>query len=356
MTGPPDDSTADLQAVITALRAERDRALSEKATLAEELAARTGELTQRDSGYSERIGHQAATETLKVENQELRAAQAAGLEVLQAMIASPGDTQPVFDLIARQAANLCEVPIAAVGLFDGTMVHLATQSGFDAAYADVFAKQFPRSPSPDFAMGRAILNRRVEQIEDTGADTRRGFSPPPGPGSALAVPLLRNGTPLGVIAVGRRARGFFSRNQITLLETFAEQAVIAIGSAETYSTLQARTADLQESLEQQTATAEVLQVINASPGNLVPVFDAMLEKAIRLCGSSFGSLATYDGEAFHVVAMRGVPPALAEFFHAPILPVPGMTLYRTVHGEDVVHVADLTDDEIYRSEIGRAHV
>jgi hypothetical protein len=79
MTGPPDDSTADLQAVITALRAERDRALSEKATLAEELAARTGELTQRDSGYSERIGHQAATETLKVENQELRAAQAAGL-------------------------------------------------------------------------------------------------------------------------------------------------------------------------------------------------------------------------------------------------------------------------------------
>jgi hypothetical protein len=71
------------------------------------------------------------------------------------------------------------------------------------------------------------------------------------------------------------------------------------------------------------------------------VFDAMLEKAIRLCGSSFGSLATYDGEAFHVVAMRGVPPALAEFFRAPILPVPGMTLYRTVHDEDVVHVADL---------------
>jgi hypothetical protein len=93
----------------------------------------------------------------------------------------------------------------------------------------------------------------------------------------------------------------------------------------------------------------VLQVINASPGNLAPVFDAMLEKAIRRCGSSFGSLATYDGEAFHVVAMRGVPPALAEFFHAPKLPVPGMTLYRTVHGEDVVHVADLTDDEIYRS-------
>jgi hypothetical protein len=192
MVTPPDETTADPYAVIAALSqqlaersTERAAALAEKAKLAKALA-------ERSSEYAERIKPRGAPldiEALGTENEELRAAQAAGLEVLRAMVGSPGNTQPIFDLIARQAAKLCQAPIAAVATFDGAMVHLVTQSGFDPAYADVFAKQFPRSLSPDFAMGRAILNRRVEQIEDTGADSVQSGFPArtiAGPSSAAA--------------------------------------------------------------------------------------------------------------------------------------------------------------------------
>jgi two-component system, NtrC family, sensor kinase len=105
----------------------------------------------------------------------------------------------------------------------------------DAAAAEVLVGQFPRPPGQNIAMGRAILSRQIEQIEDITADPHRPFVPPPGQGSVLGVPLLRDGAPLGVVAIGRQARGSFSRNQITLLQTFAKQAVIAITSAETYS-------------------------------------------------------------------------------------------------------------------------
>jgi two-component system, NtrC family, sensor kinase len=108
-------------------------------------------------------------------------------------------------------------------------------------------------------------------------------------------------------------------------------------------------AERDAALAREAALAEVLDVINASPGNLALVFEAMLEKATRLCDSSFGTLVTYNGESFNHVAGRGVPPVPAEFFRAPIQPRPGMTLYRVVNGEDVVQVADITDDEVYWS-------
>jgi transcriptional regulator with GAF, ATPase, and Fis domain len=305
MTAPPSDTTTDLHAALAALRAERDAALSEKAALAEALATRTAELATRNSEYGQRIEQQAGTvgdaEALAVEIQELRAAQAAGLEVLQAMIASPGDTQPVFDLIAQEAAKLCEVPIAVVARFDGAMIHLVTHTGMEPADAEVLDKQFPRPPSGDIALGRAILGRRIEQIEDLTADPDRAFTPPPGQGSVLAVPLLRDGAPLGAIAIGRQVRGPFSRNQITLLQTFAEQAVIAITSAETYRALQTRTSDLQQSLEYQTATSDVLNVISRSTFDLQPVLETVVETAAAFVkpirSRSSAARATYGGQS-----------------------------------------------------------
>ena len=126
------------------------------------------------------------------------------------MSASPDDAQPVFDLIARQAATLCNVPTAAVATFDGTMLHLATQSGFDAAYADAYVSQFPRPVGQDLAMGRAILNRRVEQVEDITAYPGHSFVGVLGHWSVMAVPMLRHDVPLGAITIGRPAIGPFS--------------------------------------------------------------------------------------------------------------------------------------------------
>ena len=238
-----------------------------------ELQALRAELAARNSEFGERIEHQAAT-----------------IEVLKAMSASPGDAQPVFDLIARQAAKLCNVPTAAVATFDGTMLHLATQSGFDAAYADAYVSQFPRPVGLDSSMGRAILNRRVDQVEDITADPGHSFGEVLGHWSVMAVPILRDGVPLGAITIGRPAMGPFSDSQVALLQTFAEQAVIAITSAETYRELQERTAALTqrnseygERIEHQAATIDVLKTMSASPGDPQPVFDLIARRANELC-------------------------------------------------------------------------
>ncbi len=166
----------------------------------------------------------------------------------------------------------------------------------------------------------------------------------------LQVPLLKDGAVVGFIAIFRREPGVFPDKQIALLEGFAAQAVIAMENARLLT-------EQQEALEQQTATAEVLQVINASPGDLAPVFAAVLEKAIRLCESEFGIFNSYDGECFHAVATQGVGQDLAEYLRAPIRSGPGLALHRIAQGENVVHIADITDDDAYRSgDAGRRAV
>jgi GAF domain-containing protein len=162
--------------------------------------------------------------------------------------------------------------------------------------------------------------------------------------TVLGVPLLKDGTVLGYISIYRQEVRPFTEKQITLLQNFAAQAVIAMENARLIN-------EQREALEQQTATAEVLQVINASPGNLQPVFDAILEKALRLCGAAFGVFSTYDEESFHIVAARGVPDVPDSFLQRPHKPVPGLALTRIVQGEDVVQIADITDDEAYRQGI-----
>jgi signal transduction histidine kinase len=159
----------------------------------------------------------------------------------------------------------------------------------------------------------------------------------------LSVPLRKDEVFLGRIVAARQEVRPFTENQIALLQNFAGQAVIAMENARLLT-------EQREALEQQTATAEVLQVINASPGNLGPVFEAMLDKAVDLCGAAFGILVTYDGERFHHVAFRNIPAAYVEFMreHPPIYG-PGSAPGRLALGERLVHILDMSDTDVYRS-------
>ena len=296
MTAPPDDNAADLYGVIAVLRSERDALLVQKTALVEELAARTAELLERKTEFGEQIAQQAAT-----------------IDVLKVMSTSPGDPQPVFDLIVERARTCCGAELAALTLLDGDLLRLNATSGMTAARNQEFARAYPLPVSQAFAGGRAILTRDTVQVPDTQVDP--GFAQR-GTGawhrSVLAVPLLRAGLPIGAIGLGRATPGTFSAAQVELLKIFAEQAVIAIGSAETFRALQERTHDLQESLEYQTATSDVLQTISRAAYDLDSVLTTLLVTAERLCDANHGQIWRKDGEVFRYAASHMNVPAYRE--------------------------------------------
>jgi len=182
----------------------------------------------------------------------------------------------------------------------------------------------PRSPGQHFVMGRAFVDAQpahlADVLSDSDYDPRRVevLQSVARYRSFLALPILRQGKPIGVVGWGRRAVRPFTPIHITLLETFAYQAVIALENARLFDEIESCNRDLGGALQRQTATAEVLQVINVSPADLAPVFDRMLEQATQPCEARFGFLRTYDGEHFHPVAVRGLCAAFAEFLSRSI--------------------------------------
>jgi len=165
--------------------------------------------------------------------------------------------------------------------------------------------------------GRVLAERRTVHIPDVLADPEYAFAQGQkiaGFRTLLGVPLLREGTPIGIIVLARTAARPFSDKQIELVTTFADQAVIAIENVRLFDEVQARTRELSEALEQQTATSEVLGVISSSPGELKPVFETMLENATRICGAQFGNLFLREGDAFRAVAVHGPPTTYVEWY------------------------------------------
>jgi two-component system NtrC family sensor kinase len=273
--------------------------------------------------------------------------------VLKVMSASAGDPQPVFDLIVERARDLCDGYGVTVYEFDGTLIYWRAATGVsdDPSARQTFEAMFPMAPTREFPSGRAILDRQVIHVRDMA--TEPWLSPVlRGLGltvkSSVSVPLIRGGAAIGALVLGSRERGGFSDSQVELLKTFAEQAVIAITSAETYRELRQRTGDLQESLEYQTATSDVLKVISRSTFDLQPVLDAVTETSVRLCAADYGHLAIRRGEGYRSVAMYGVrvehePDLRSRVF----LPGRSTLIGRALLERQIVHVADVAADPEY---------
>jgi GAF domain-containing protein len=269
--------------------------------------------------------------------------QTATADVLKVISRSTFDLQTVLDTLTESAARLCESDTAFIFRSEGTTYHLAANYGYPDDYEEYMKRQ-SIEPGRGTLVGRTALERKPIHIPDVLADPEYVWWESQQRGSfrtMLGIPLLREGVPIGVLALTRLTVRPFTDKQIELVTTFADQAVIAIENVRLFDEVQARTRDLTEALEQQTATSDVLQVISSSPGELEPVFQTMLENAVRLCDAKFGILNLYDGEAFRTVAVHKVPPAYAERRRREALrPHPGTAHAEVVRTKQVVHISD----------------
>jgi GAF domain-containing protein len=282
------------------------------------------------------------------ERNEAEAQKAAMAEVLGVINSSPGDLAPVFDAMLEKALRLCEASFGILFMYDNEAFRMATIRGAPPVAVE-FLRQRVRV-RPGGAFEPLIHGEPFYQIPDITDDdiyrlgdrARRMLADECGARTALWVALRREGRLIGCFVIYRREVRPFADKQIALLRNFAAQAVIAIENARLLT-------ETRDALDQQTATAEVLQVINSSPGELGPVFDAMLERAMHLCGVSFGAFGTYRDGHFHIVAVRG-PAKMEDWANSvgPIAPEPGSAMQRLVQGEDVVQVVDLANADNYR--------
>jgi signal transduction histidine kinase len=270
--------------------------------------------------------------------------QTATAEILRVISQSPTDVRPVLDVVVRAARRFCGADDAMIVLREGTEQLLATHQGSLPA---LVGNRFPLDRSS--TTGRATLDGCTIHVPDV-ADldpvkdaltlelTRRTNVR-----ALLAAPMLREGMAVGCVLLRKPKPGAFTPRQIELLETFAAQAVIAIENVRLFT-------ELRESLDQQTATSEVLGVINSSPGNVAPIFDAILEKAMLLCDAAFGLFNTFDGKRFHVLSTRGVPEAFAEYRRThPTEFRPGTSPARLVDGAPYIHTIDAKESEAYKA-------
>jgi GAF domain-containing protein len=299
----------------------------------------------------------AAQAVIAIENtrllNELRESlqqQTATADVLKVISRSTFDLQTVLDTLVESAARLCEAERANIWRPSGDVYKVAATFALTTEHEQAL-KRLAIRPGRETITGRTLLEGKTVHIPDVLADPEYA-SPILRIGAnrtVLGVPMLREGVPAGVLVVTRSTVRPFTDKQIELIETFADQAVIAIENVRLFDEVQARTRELSESLEQQTATSEVLQVISASPGELKPVFDAMLENATRICEAKFGSMYLREGDAFRIVAMHNAPPAFAEArrLQPLIRPGPGTGLYRVASTKQVVHIVDIRAEQPY---------
>jgi len=280
---------------------------------------------------------------------EAREQQAATAEILKVIASSPGDVQPVFDAIVVSAARLIGGFSAGVYRLVDDFVHLAATTTVSPAGDEVVRANFPRPIGDDHF--KTVFGGEVVEFADTEDQPNarlkevarvRGFR------SIVYVPLKSARTTIGLIAVSRKTPGAFPAHHVELLQTFAEQAVIALGNVQLFEEVQARTRELSESLQQQTATSEVLQIISSSPSDLAPVFDKMLENATRVCGAEFGAMALLEGGTLRRAALYNAPAAFVAGRRSKALQIhPKSAMAIAIRTGQVVQQEDLRNEPSY---------
>ncbi len=281
--------------------------------------------------------------------------QAAMSEILCVIRSSPTDVHPVFDAIARKALALCGSSFANVYRYDGELMHYAASHLVSPEQVEIVKQGYPAPPSRGRVAGRAILSRAVVCIEDALADPDYDHPVAAAAGwrRMFAVPMLRDGEPLGAIAVGWTEPGPVSATQQELLKTFADQAVIAIENVRLFKELQARNSALVDSLEQQTATSEILKAISSSQTDVQPVFDAIVRNAVVLCDALFGAVFRFDGERIHMIAHHNLTPEVLELLNRlyPMRPSREQATGRAILSGALVHIQDVLSDPDYRRDV-----
>jgi len=274
--------------------------------------------------------------------------QTATSEVLRVISSSPGELEPVFQAMLKSATRLCEAKFGNLFLYEGGGLRLVAAHNVPPAFAQTRRRSL-LYPAPGGFVAEAIRTKQMVQVADL-ASTRAYAERQPttvegvelgGIRTGVAVPMLKGNELIGMIVIYRQEVRPFTDEQIELVISFASQAVIAIENTRLLN-------ELRESLQQQTATAEVLGVISSSPGALEPVFEAMLASAVRLCDAKFGNLFLYEYGGLRVAASHDLPPAFAEARRrSPLHPPPGTGLCEAIETKRTVHVADLAAAQPY---------
>ena len=287
---------------------------------------------------------------LKRQARELNEAlkqQAANADVLKVISRTTFDLQTVLDTLVESATRLCEAYDSVIFLREGAGLRVRTHHG----PIPMDLTDWPITS--DWVTGRAVLARQVVHVRDLQAAAQEfpvgaEMAVRMGHRTTLAIPLMREGEAIGAILIRRMEVRAFSNRQIELVETFAAQAVIAIENTRLLNELRQRTGDLSESLDQQTATSEVLRVISSSPGEVEPVFQAILENATRICQARFGTLYLRDSDAFRAVATHNAPAAYVEARKRNLVrPPPDSALGQLFNTHQVVQIADITAVKSY---------